>query len=247
MPDGHATDAACLVALLQLASPALPIGGFSYSQGLEAAIDAGTVVDADTAARWIAAGLDVLARGEAVLLVRQWHAWRQGDWQCVHQANRTLLALRETAELRLEAEQMGASLARLALDLQWGDATARAQLAAMRPVALPTAYAYAAGALGLDGCACAAAWLYGWTENQVAAAIKAIPLGQAAGQRILDGLRPSVAEAAGRAQRAALAGERQANGECAPDDGHDAVSTFAPMLAILSARHETQYSRLFRS
>ena len=254
--DRHGPDPAGLVALLQLASPALPIGGFSYSQGLEAAIDAGVVGDAATAARWIAAGLDVLSRGEAVLLVRQWQAWTEGDLAAVVQNNRTLLALRETAELRLETEQMGASLARLAGELQWGEAAARSHLLSMQPVALPTAYAYAASALRVDGQACAAAWLYGWTENQVAAALKAVPLGQVAGQRILDGLRTGIAHAASHAVRAAHAqaaahvAQDAATQPCTGEDrprADDGLSTFAPMLAILSSRHETQYSRLFRS
>lgn len=220
-----------LAALLQLASPALPIGAFSYSQALEAAIDAGLVVDADSAQRWIAAGLDLLAGGEAVLLLRQYRAWRDDDMAAVTRYNDTLLAWRESSELRLETEQMGGSLARLAQELEWGGPDLRARLAGLKPIALPTAYAYAAAALGIDETHALTAWLYGWLENQAAAALKAIPLGQVAGQRILHGLRGAVA----RSVRRAL--------DCADED----LSTFAPMLGILSSRHETQYSRLFRS
>jgi len=220
-----------LAALLQLASPALPIGAFSYSQGLEAAIEAGLVHDAASARGWIEAGLAVLAGGEAVLLLRLCHAWRAGDEAALAEHNAALLALRESAELRLETEQMGGSLARLAHELEWGDAAARARLAALRPVALPTAYAYAAVALGVAAEHALAAWLYAWLENQVAGALKAVPLGQVAGQRILHGLRPALAHGVQRALR------------CADDE----ISTFAPLLGILSARHETQYSRLFRS
>ena len=263
-----------LAALLQLASPALPIGGFSYSQGLESAIAADVVGDAATAQGWIAAGLDILSRGEAVLLARQWQAWSAGDLAAAARNNDTLLALRETAELRLETEQMGGSLARLAGELAWGSAAARAQLLAMRPVALHTAYAYAACALGVGLAPCLTAWLYAWAENQVAAAIKAVPLGQLAGQRILHGLRGAIAEAAAKAARPHQAGHGPAPAHGAParlahpsdppprdagatgaadadgdidNAGEPAVSTFAPLLAILSSRHETQYSRLFRS
>ncbi len=220
-----------LAGLLQLASPALPIGAFSYSQGLEAAIDAGLVQDAASAQDWIAQGLEIVSRGDAVLLVRQCQAWSQRDLQRVTALNDTLLALRESAELRLESEQMGGSLARLARDLEWGDAVARQHLLQLRPTALITAYAYAINALGVTPVHGVTAWLYSWVENQVAAAIKAIPLGQVAGQRILFGSRGSVAAAA---QHALAAVDEE-------------VSTFAPMLAILSSRHETQYSRLFRS
>ena len=220
-----------LAGLLQLASPALPIGAFSYSQGLEAAIDAGLVQDAASAQDWIGQGLEIVSRSDAVLLVRQCQAWSQQDLPRVSALNDTLLALRESAEFRLESEQMGSSLARLARDMEWGDPLARQHLLQLRPTALVTAYAYAITALGVAPVHGATAWLYSWVENQVAAAIKAIPLGQVAGQRILFGLRGSVSTAAQRALSAA----------------DDEISTFAPMQAILSSRHETQYSRLFRS
>jgi urease accessory protein len=224
-------DTADLAALLQLASPALPIGTFSYSQALESAIDAGLVRDAPSAQSWIAAGLGILAGGEAVLLLRQHQAWRDADANALARNNDSLLALRESAELRLETEQMGSSLTRLALDLEWGDAAQRERLAALRPVALPTAYAYAAAALGIGPRHTLTAWLYAWLENQVSSALKAVPLGQVAGQRILHTLRNDLA---GAVQRA-----------LATDD--DSISTFAPLLGALSSRHETQYSRLFRS
>jgi len=226
-----ATTGTELAGLLQLASPALPIGGFSYSQGLEAAIDAGYVHDAGSAQRWIADGLQVMARGEAVLLARQCAAWAGADLQQASRLNASLLALRETAELRLEAEQMGASLARLALELGWGAEGLRAHLATLRPAAYVTSYAFSAVALGVRPAHAVTAWLYSWVEGQVAASLKAVPLGQMAGQRMLQALRPDIVAA----------------GEAATSTGDDAVSTFAPMLAILSSRHENQYSRLFRS
>jgi urease accessory protein len=220
-----------LIALLHLASPALPIGAFSYSQGLEAAIDAGLVCDADGAGSWIASGLDIMARGEAVLLACQFRHWEADDTAAAATLNEWLLAMRESSELRQETEQMGWSLARLLDDLDWGDAPGRAALRAMRPLSLPTVYAYAAQRVGATLEDCLAAWLFSWAENQVAAALKAVPLGQVAGQRILFRLHDAIATAA---RRAAATPEEEA-------------STFAPMLGVLSARHETQYSRLFRS
>ncbi|WP_233237648.1 urease accessory protein UreF [Bordetella sp. LUAb4] len=220
-----------LIALLHLASPALPIGAFSYSQGLEAAIDAGLIHDAGSARDWIAAGLDVAARGEAVLLAQQYRNWDSADTGALADCNDELLAMRESFEFRQETEQMGWSLVRLLDELAWGPESNRAILRGMRPLSLPTAYAYAmqsAGVLLHEGLQ---AWLFAWTENQVAAALKAVPLGQVAGQRILFGLRHDIAAAAARAAVTSI----------------EDASTFAPMLGILSARHESQYSRLFRS
>ncbi|AOB33801.1 urease accessory protein UreF [Bordetella sp. H567] len=228
MATGTSTE---LIALLHLASPALPIGAFSYSQGLEAAIDAGVIADADDARRWIADGLEIAADGEAVLLGQQFRNWAAGDIPAVATLNEWLLAMRESAELRQETEQMGWSLSRLLDELEWGNAQGRAALRAMRPLSLPTVYAYAAQSTGATLEDCLTAWLFAWTENQVAAALKAVPLGQVAGQRILFGLHGAIQAAAHRAA-------------ATPEDE---ASTFSPLLGILSARHETQYSRLFRS
>ncbi|ARP92560.1 urease accessory protein UreF [Bordetella genomosp. 9] len=231
-PRGIAMAASTeLVSLLHLASPALPVGAYSYSQGLEAAIDAGIVRDAQGAARWIADGLDIVAEGEAVLLAQQFRNWAADDTTAAASLNGFLLAMRESFELRQETEQMGWSLSRLLDELEWGDAAGRAALRDMRPLSLPTAYAYAAQRAGATLQDCLTAWLFACVENQVAAALKAVPLGQVAGQRILFSLHAAIARAA---QRAALIPEEEA-------------STFSPMLGILSARHETQYSRLFRS
>lgn len=221
-----------LVALLHLASPALPIGAFSYSQGLEAALDANLIRDADTARAWIESGLaDVLAHGELPFLAHQLARWRSHDTDALARENAWFVASRESAELRRETEQMGWSLAQLCASLEWGDAARRATLAALKPIALPTAFAYAAVAHAAPDDATLAAYAFGWAENQTAAALKAVPLGQLAGQKILVALRGAIDAAVRRAR--ATPPER--------------ISTFAPQLGILSARHETQYSRLFRS
>lgn len=230
-PANVAATSTELVALLHLASPALPIGAFSYSQGLEAAIEAGIAGNAADAGAWIEAGLDIVARGEGVLLAQQFRNWQVHDAAALAEANAWLLAMRESAELRQETEQMGWSLAKLVIDLEWGTPDGRILLQGIRPISLPTAFAYAAQSAGIGLADCLTAWLFAWTENQVSAALKAVPLGQVAGQRILFGLRTAIAQAA-----------RQAAGT-----PPDAASTFSPMLGILSSRHETQYSRLFRS
>jgi urease accessory protein len=221
-----------LTALLHLASPALPIGAFSYSQGLEAAIEAHLVTDADSASAWIASGLtNVLAHGELPFLAHQIERWRQHDATALAAANNEFLASRESAELLRETEQMGWSLRQLCASLEWGDADRRATLASMTPLAQPTAFAFAAYAHNAAPDAALAAYAFSWVENQAAAALKAVPLGQLAGQRIIVALREPIDAAV----HSALA--------TSPED----INTFAPQLGILSARHESQYSRLFRS
>ncbi|MFX1684357.1 urease accessory protein UreF [Paraburkholderia sp. A1RO-5L] len=225
-------DIAELTALLHLASPALPIGAFSYSQGLEAAIDAGLVANADDAAHWIAGGLaNVLAPGELPFIAHQLERWRTHDADALIEANEEFVASRESAELRRETSQMGWSLRQLCAQLEWGDAARRATLECMTPVAQPTAFAFAAFAHDASADATLAAYAFSWVENQVAAALKAVPLGQVAGQRIVVAMRPAIERAVTRAL-------------ATPPD---ALNTFAPQLGILSARHESQYSRLFRS
>ena len=221
-----------LTALLHLASPALPIGAFSYSQGLEAAIEAQLITDADSAREWIASGLtNVLAIGELPFLAHQIERWRTHDAADLATANIEFLASRESMELRRETEQMGWSLRQLCASLEWGDAARRTTLDAMTPIAQPTAFAFAAFAHDAPADAALAAYAFSWVENQAAAALKAVPLGQLAGQRIIVALRSAIDAAVTRALATS------------PDD----LNTFAPQLGILSARHESQYSRLFRS
>jgi urease accessory protein len=227
-----AMDIAELTALLHLASPALPIGAFSYSQGLEAAIDAHLIDNADDAARWIESGLaNVLAPGELPFVAHQFERWRTHDAAALIEANAEFIASRESAELRRETSQMGWSLRQLCVELAWGDAARLATLERMTPLAQPSAYAYAAWAHETAPAAALAAYAFSWVENQTAAALKAVPLGQLAGQRIIVALRPRIEAAVARAL-------------ATPPD---ALNTFAPQLGILSARHESQYSRLFRS
>ncbi|SDD25452.1 urease accessory protein [Cupriavidus sp. YR651] len=224
-----------LISLLHLASPALPIGGFSYSQGLEAAIDCGLVSDATSAERWIRDNLiHVQSQCEAPVWLLLHRAWKSNDMASVRRWNDWFHATRETAEMRLETEQMGWSLAKLVGQMAWGDDAQRAALASLSPVCLPTAFAAACVALDIDARDGLAAYAFNWAENQVAAAIKAVPLGQVAGQHILRGLHRAVLDAVDEAARRADAQPPQ-------------ISTFSPMLGLLSARHETQYSRLFRS
>ncbi len=224
---------ATLLQLLWLASPALPVGGFSYSEGLEAAVEAGLVGDEAAAADWLLSQLDLgLARAELPVLAAACEAWRSGDSGRAAALNDWLRRTRETAEQRAQAEQMGRAL------LDWlrnGEQAADprvAQLAALAPAPQwVVAFALAATLGGAAPREALLACAWGWAENMVQAAMKAVPLGQAAAQRILSRLAAAlpgvVAQAAQRSE-----GEWQAH---------------LPMLAILGAQHETQYSRLFRS
>ena len=216
------------VRLLQLASPSLPVGAYSYSQGLEAACEAGIVHDETSAAAWIGDVLQMsVASMEAPVLLRLIDAWRREDRAAAMRWNAELLASRETAELRAETLQMGYSMARLLADL----GIDAAPLQAFEELAYPTAYAFAIAAWSLDAGEALEAYLFAWIENQVLAAVKCVPLGQAAGQRMLLALSKGIPQLAARA--AAM--------------GDDQLANFAPGLALLSSRHETQYSRLFRS
>ncbi|MBD5801503.1 Urease accessory protein UreF [Azoarcus sp. Aa7] len=223
-----------LIRLLQLASPALPVGAYTYSQGLEWAVEAGTVRDEAGAARWIGDLLEWnLARFEAPLLSSLIEAWAAGDDADVAVLNADFLASRETAELRAETVQMGYSLVRLLADL---DAFAslpgwRERLRALDEPAFPTAWAAAAAAWAIPVGMALPAYLWAWLENQVMAAVKAVPLGQSAGQRLLATLGARIPELATQAAQLPA----------------DEWSNFTPGLALASSRHETQYTRLFRS
>lgn len=214
-----------LARLLQLASPALPVGAYSYSQGLEAAIEAGIVHDAASAKRWISEVLGYsLARMEAPVFLRLCTAWRAGDTVAAARWNEFFLAARETAELRAETAQMGYSLARLLPELGLGEVP-------LAEPSFPAAFAFAVAAWQIDPHEALVAYLWSWIENQVLAAAKALPLGQTDGQSLLLFLGGQLDEIARGAARL--------------DD--DSLGNFTPGLALLSSRHETQYSRLFRS
>ena len=209
-------------------------GGFSYSEGLEAGVEWAGVTTENAASDWISDQLHVSqARSDLPVLAQAIVAWRVGDLDRVRALNDWVLATRETSELRLQTEQMGKSLADWLRNLNADrpDHLAAVDRLAALPPTYPIAFALAVahtGAAVRDGLLASA---FGWAENMVQAALKAVPLGQSAGQRIL----------------ARLAGEIPAAVDAALACGDAQRQSFSPMLAILSARHEAQYSRLFRS
>jgi len=223
-----------LLHLLWLASPALPVGGFSYSEGLEAAIDAGLVSDEASAAGWLIDQLHLgLARCDLAVVAQAIPAWQAGDVPRIQQLNTWVLSTRETHEFRLQTEQMGRSMLEWARSLGELGAGVFEQLlaAGLNPPSYPVAMACAVARSGASTRDSLLGFAFGWAENMVQAAIKSVPLGQSAGQRMLARLAREIPAAADHALALEDA-ERQA---------------FTPGLAILSARHETQYSRLFRS
>lgn len=221
-----------LLHLLQLASPSLPIGAYSYSQGLETALENGRVHDEASAREWIVDTLHhVVARFEAPILWRLLHAFMSRDDKAVAAWTERFLAARDTAEFRAETIQMGYSLAKLAIDLKIADAALLDILQTQSEVPLPTALAYAAVALDVPHEAALLGMLFSWAENQVLVCVKSVPLGQVAGQRLLLSLRPELEAAAQQAQQLA----------------DDELSNWSPGLSLLSMRHEVQYSRLYRS
>ena len=222
------TDLA-LVRLLHLASPALPIGMYSYSQGMERAVEDGWIKDATSAAEWIAGTLDsCLARVDAPILARLHSAWAADDAAAAERWSRALLACRETAELRLEDSQTGQALARLLDSL----GVTRASRWTKHPAAtLANSFALASVEWGLTSHAALTGYLWSWLENQALCAVKLVPLGQVAGQRLLLELSARLPE---RVEAALSLADEDIGG-----------SAFG--LALASSRHEVQYSRLFRS
>ena len=225
------SDTHSLLRLLQLASPALPVGGFSYSEGIEAAVAHQWVHDEATAQSWLLDHLHLVqSRSDLPVMAHAIPAWQQHDVLQLKQLNDWVMQTRETFEMRLQTEQMGRSL------LIWLRNQADAEPLRMKtceelPPTWPLAFALALSTHGITIRQGLVAAAFGWAENMVQAAIKAVPLGQLSGQRILAALAAEIPSAVDHAMHLNL----------------EDCQAYSPRLAILSARHETQYSRLFRS
>ncbi len=221
-----------LTRLLRLASPALPVGAFSYSQGLEWAVESGQVTDEDSAKQWIGSVLNAsMARFELPILAAFFQAWSDADFERSVRLNEEYLASRETAELRAESIQMGAALLAVMEHDGEHEAHSLSPLLCIDEPVFPNSFAFAAAHWKLALRDTLASYAWSWLENQVTAAMKLVPLGQRAGQRLLARLSPDCAQAA----------------EAAGDLPRQDWSNFSPLFAIACSRHETQYTRLFRS
>ncbi|KPM58270.1 urease accessory protein UreF [Pseudomonas monteilii] len=218
-----------LLRLLQLASPGLPVGGFTYSQGLEWAVEVGWVKGVDGFAAWQRVQVeDTLACLDWPVLARLYHACQAEDAEAFGHWSRFLLANRETAELRLEEQQRGAALARLLDGWQLGQASAwRASLELTQLGGM----AWLAAHWGIPLRQLALGHGFAWLEGAVMAGVKLVPFGQQAAQTLLRDLGTELPAALDQAL--ALADDQLGGG--------------LPLLAIASSRHETQYTRLFRS
>ena len=234
LPHDLQLNASSFLQLMWLASPALPIGGFSYSEGLEAAINAGCVSTEAEAADWLVHQLHLTqSRGDMAAIAQALPAWANEDLPRLQALNTWVRTTRESSELRLQTEQMGRSLVEWLKTRYADDAAtlARIQWLGSLDASYPLAFALAASLTGASAREALLAYAFGWAENMTQAAIKSVPLGQSAGQRILARLTQDIPAAVEHAL-------------ALPDHERQA---FSPMLAILSARHEHQYSRLFRS
>jgi len=218
-----------LLRLLQLASPALPIGAFNFSQGLEYAHEAGWVGNEHEAGQWILGNArHGLASLDLPLLLRLHAAWDAADEARARLLSRELLASRESAELRAEELHLGQSLARVLVEYGIEAARPWQRFDGATHAAL---FALAAVHAGAGARECALAYAWAWAENQATAAVKLLPLGQSAGQRLLEAIRqeiPAWVDAAGRL-------------------GDEDIGSATPGALLASCWHETQYTRLFRS
>ncbi len=219
-----------LLWLLQLASPALPVGAYSYSEGLETLIDTGTIENEQSLQHWLEQELRYGAiRLEAAVMIRAYNAAKLGDTEALSYWNNWLTAARETEELRFSSWQMGRSLIRLLLELQ-------PQLTFMaNAVGLPCNYAIAFGIAAahwqIDLSSAIIGYLHSWTTNLITAGIKLIPLGQTAGQQLLLKLHANLSSAT----------------QDILSLNDDDLNSCGWGLSLASMAHETQYTRLFRS
>jgi len=224
--QGHAS----LLHVLQLSSAALPVGGYSFSQGLEFAIDDGWLVAPDDVHEWIAnAAHAVLGATDIPLLMRLCHAASSRDVMALSQWNAMSLALRESRELLDGDIAMGRALLRLLGDMG-GWMPPDWQKNRTRP-AFVTSFALACKHFSIATDQACTAYAWTWLENQVMAATKLLPMGQTRAQQLLVALSTSIA--CDIAQAANI------------EDADIGISL--PGLALASALHETHYSRLSRS
>jgi len=215
------------IRLWQLISPTLPIGAYAYSQGLEYAVEIGWINDEQTASDWILGQIqNNLSALDVPIFLRLYDAWQKNQMETVQHWNDIILALRESFELHQEDCHLGNAFIKVlsGLDVSMPEL-------ATDDRAYVTTFSFACQYWDINKQEAAHGLLWSWCENQVAAAIKLVPLGQTSGQRIMSNAIEIIESSINKAT------------QC--DD--ESIGLLAPGLAIGSALHETQYSRLFRS
>jgi urease accessory protein len=221
-----------LLALLQLTSPALPVGAYSYSEGLETLVDRHLIHDTTQLQLWLTESMTIGSIGiETAIVLRAHHAWSSGDFNRLTYWNHWLSAARESHELQQQNWQMGQSLLKLMRNLQPQASWSELENSLGENCNFAIAFAIAAALGEMDEHTTLTGYLYSWASNLVSAGVKLIPLGQTDGQRLLQNLGTPIMIAVDRAL-------------VLPDK--DLFSCNWGM-ALASITHETQYSRLFRS
>lgn len=222
------TTPLALPRLLQLVSPSLPIGAYTYSQGIEWAVEEGWIRSGEDLFDWLSGLMrNSLAHLELPVILRMLQAWRNRDQDAIRRWNTYLLASRETRELRLEESNRARALTRVLLPLE---PTAGEYEELLRQTQ-HAGFSYACHAWSIENDDAVTGLVWSWLENLVLAAVKSIPLGQSEGQQVMFKLAGQIPELV----------------QCAADLADDEIGASSMALAIASSRHETLYTRLFRS
>ena len=218
--------------LLQLCSANLPVGGFSFSQGLEYAVEMGWLTTPENTASWILINLEEsITKTDLAILNRLYNALIEQDLSAFKYWNNYLVACRESHELLLADLAMGKALIRLIKQLKQLDVSSYESILQLKEISFVSAFSFCAYLFKLDLTSAQSGYCWTYIDNQVAAATKLVPLGQTQAQNLLFELTDNV-------ERIIL----QAN-----NITDDSIGTSLPHLAMASAWHENQYSRLFRS
>ncbi|MDN4502707.1 urease accessory UreF family protein [Alteromonadaceae bacterium BrNp21-10] len=218
--------------LLQLCSANLPVGGFSFSQGLEYAVEMGWINNAASTESWVAMNLSVaIAHNDLAILKHLHRSLTLKDGEAFQRWNEQILASRESYELHMADVAMGKALMRLLDQLDAADMTVYSLFWQRQEISFVSAFAIAAQVFGLDVLSAQSGYCWTYLDNQIAAATKLVPLGQTQSQNLLFNLSEQVELAIQTAN--------------ALED--DEIGASMPHLAMASAWHETQYTRLFRS
>lgn len=219
-----------LLRLLQLASPLLPVGGYSYSEGLESLISQGIIQDRVTLQAWIQRELQVgTVRIEAAIVDRAYLAGLESNLEKLQYWNQWLSAARETEELRQQSWQMGGSLTKLAIELTPEIQDLISEID--RPYNYAIAFGMVAQYWQIDRSTTITSYLHSWVTNYLGAGVKLIPLGQTAGQQILWELQSEI----------------DALSQIIPHLADEDLYSCSWGFSLASMQHETLYSRLFRS